>query len=121
MKVYRTAAGTWVNTQVEWKEKTREEGGDAKGTPEPIEVPINPKSALVGFLNGLGAEAPHVAPVEPVSISQPDTTIPPAHVSLDEQVRAAPLRARLGWAVEAIDAAESMLGKMSAALKGRTG
>lgn len=113
MNLYRNADGTWVGTKAE------AEKGASK-----IEVPINPKSAVIAFLNGLNAERREVvvseANTETTPMDEPMSSFPPVNMSLDEQVSTAPLRRRLGWAVEAIDSAESMIGKMSEALRARS-
>lgn len=119
MNLYRNTDGTWVGTKAE-----------AEKDAAKIDVPINPKSAVIAFLNGLNEERcpmPHVPNTETVAamqeirdVSEANTApTTPLSISLDEQVATAPLRRRLGWAVEAIDAAESMLTKMSGALRAR--
>jgi hypothetical protein len=115
MKAYLTDGGTWCNNQAEWKEKSIAEGVDVKGrTPTLVEVPTNPKEALVAFLNKLST--PPATPAVSVSVSATDTTM-----SLDERVKGAPLRQRLDWAVDAIDDATSMLGRMATQLRKESG
>ena len=117
MKLYRTAGGLWVANQAEWRAGMEAEGHVKPGTPDLIEVPINPKSALVDFLNALNAE--------PEAVSEPYT--PPAETeattptaTLEELWAKAPLRRRLDMAVGAIDAAVEMMGKMSKALTAKS-
>lgn len=112
MNLYRNTDGTWVGTKAE------AEKGATK-----TDVPINPKSALIVFLNELNAERR-----EPAGVSEADTeTTPPIEtdaldvitsVQLDELVRNSPMRRRLSWAVEAIDAADGMMTRMVATLRG---
>lgn len=104
MNVYRTAKGTWVGTLDAWRSQTRDEGGDLGATPEKVDVPINPKSAMIDFLNGLGT----TAPAEPRVINSAGET-------LDEMFDSAPPRRQLELAVRAIDNADSAMSKLVAA------
>lgn len=117
-KLYRTDAGTWVGTQADWKEKQQEEGASGSGTPEPIEVPTNPKSDFIDFLNALGGQAPAPRPV------QAETTVPTiihtdGPIDLDELFEKAPINQRLRLAVAAIDAGTEYMTKLVAALRQR--
>lgn len=113
MKLYRLTSGQWVGTQAAWKEGQKAEGADASGTPEPIEVPINPKGELIAFLNSLESPAPAVAAETTVpTIIREDGPTTPAELfnkltpsERADMFEALPLRARMDMAVSTIDEA----------------
>jgi hypothetical protein len=126
MKLYQTPGGTWGTSEADWKKAMKAEGLDPKTYEgrKTVDVPTQQKP-LMEFLtfHNVNVVNPQVgtppatevvgeAPPPPsprvASSAAPSTST----VSLDELFSAAPLRAQLDLAVEAIDRANDVIGRV---------